>query len=108
MKTLSLNADFVIEGYIDPTEPLRDEGPFGDHTGYYTLPKPFTSRSSSAKNSQPQRGCAHSVFIRAPTATTSLRLFSFRNMNPRQVRRCESANLGLDVGAQLAYSHFVA
>ena len=28
------NADFVIEGYIDPTEPLRDEGPFGDHTGY--------------------------------------------------------------------------
>ena len=22
-----------IEGYIDPTEPLRDEGPFGDHTG---------------------------------------------------------------------------
>ena len=31
------NADFVIEGYVDPTEPLRDEGPFGDHTGYYTL-----------------------------------------------------------------------
>jgi hypothetical protein len=26
-------ADFVIEGYVDPTEPLRDEGPFGDHTG---------------------------------------------------------------------------
>ena len=35
------NADFVIEGYIDPTEPLRDEGPFGDHTGYYTLPEPY-------------------------------------------------------------------
>jgi len=34
------NADFVIEGYNDPTEPLRDEGPFGDHTGYYTLPDP--------------------------------------------------------------------
>jgi 4-hydroxy-3-polyprenylbenzoate decarboxylase len=33
------NADFVIEGYIDPTEPLREEGPFGDHTGYYTLPE---------------------------------------------------------------------
>lgn len=30
------NADFVIEGYIDPTEELIDEGPFGDHTGYYT------------------------------------------------------------------------
>jgi 4-hydroxy-3-polyprenylbenzoate decarboxylase len=35
------NADFVIEGHIDPTEPLREEGPFGDHTGYYTLPEPY-------------------------------------------------------------------
>lgn len=30
-------ADFVIEGYIDPKEALRMEGPFGDHTGYYSL-----------------------------------------------------------------------
>ncbi len=29
------NADFVIEGYVDPTEPLRDEGPFGGHTGFH-------------------------------------------------------------------------
>lgn len=35
------NADFVIEGYVDPSEPLRPEGPFGDHTGYYTLPEPY-------------------------------------------------------------------
>jgi len=35
------NADFVIEGYMDPKEPLREEGPFGDHTGYYTLPEPY-------------------------------------------------------------------
>jgi 4-hydroxy-3-polyprenylbenzoate decarboxylase len=35
------NADFVLEGYVDPIEPLRDEGPFGDHTGYYTLPEPY-------------------------------------------------------------------
>ncbi len=35
------NADFVIEGYVNPTEPLREEGPFGDHTGYYTLPEPY-------------------------------------------------------------------
>ena len=34
-------ADFVIEGYVDPKEPLREEGPFGDHTGYYTLPEPY-------------------------------------------------------------------
>jgi len=32
------DADFVIEGYVDPKEPLRMEGPFGDHTGYYSLP----------------------------------------------------------------------
>jgi 4-hydroxy-3-polyprenylbenzoate decarboxylase len=31
------DADFVIEGYVDPRETLRTEGPFGDHTGYYSL-----------------------------------------------------------------------
>lgn len=31
------NSDIVIEGYIDPAEPLRREGPFGDHTGFYSL-----------------------------------------------------------------------
>ncbi len=30
-------ADFVIEGYINPAEALVTEGPFGDHTGYYSL-----------------------------------------------------------------------
>ncbi len=29
-------ADFVLEGYVDPSEDLFPEGPFGDHTGYYT------------------------------------------------------------------------
>jgi 4-hydroxy-3-polyprenylbenzoate decarboxylase len=29
-------AEFVIEGYIDPAEPLVTEGPFGDHTGFYS------------------------------------------------------------------------
>ena len=32
------DADFVIEGYVDPGEELIWEGPFGDHTGYYSLP----------------------------------------------------------------------
>ncbi|MCS7153956.1 MAG: menaquinone biosynthesis decarboxylase [Bacteroidia bacterium] len=32
------DADIVIEGYVDPSEPLVLEGPFGDHTGYYSLP----------------------------------------------------------------------
>jgi 4-hydroxy-3-polyprenylbenzoate decarboxylase len=30
------DADFVLEGYVDPREPPVEEGPFGDHTGYYT------------------------------------------------------------------------
>lgn len=29
-------AEFVIEGFIDPSEPLVTEGPFGDHTGFYS------------------------------------------------------------------------
>jgi len=29
-------AEFVIEGYIDPGEALVVEGPFGDHTGFYS------------------------------------------------------------------------
>lgn len=34
------NAEIVIEGYVDPNE-HRPEGPFGDHTGYYTPIEPF-------------------------------------------------------------------
>lgn len=38
-KTISLqvpaNAEIVLEGYVDSTD-IRKEGPFGDHTGYYT------------------------------------------------------------------------
>lgn len=30
-------SEFVLEGYVEPNE-LRVEGPFGDHTGYYSLP----------------------------------------------------------------------
>jgi 4-hydroxy-3-polyprenylbenzoate decarboxylase len=29
------DVDFVIEGFVQPGE-MRDEGPFGDHTGFYT------------------------------------------------------------------------
>ena len=31
------NAEFVLEGYVDPKEEPVLEGPFGDHTGYYSL-----------------------------------------------------------------------
>lgn len=45
--------DFIIEGFVDPSK-LRIEGPFGDHTGYYTLEEeyPFmevTAITSKAK-----------------------------------------------------------
>ena len=35
-----VTAEIVLEGYVDPSE-LNVEGPFGDHTGYYTPPEPF-------------------------------------------------------------------
>lgn len=34
------NAEIVLEGYVKVDE-LRTEGPFGDHTGYYTPPEPY-------------------------------------------------------------------
>ncbi|WP_457596518.1 menaquinone biosynthesis decarboxylase [Hydrogenimonas sp.] len=34
------DVDIVIEGEVDP-EKLEIEGPFGDHTGYYTLKEPY-------------------------------------------------------------------
>jgi len=32
------DADFIIEGYVEPGGEMIWEGPFGDHTGYYSLP----------------------------------------------------------------------
>lgn len=32
------DADIIIEGYVDPMETPVWEGPFGDHTGFYSLP----------------------------------------------------------------------
>jgi 4-hydroxy-3-polyprenylbenzoate decarboxylase len=34
------SAEIVLEGYVDPSD-IRMEGPFGDHTGYYTPPEPY-------------------------------------------------------------------
>lgn len=43
-KTIDLevpaNAEIVLEGFVDPAD-IRDEGPFGDHTGYYTPVEPY-------------------------------------------------------------------
>ncbi len=34
------NSEIVLEGYVDPNE-MRIEGPFGDHTGFYTPPESY-------------------------------------------------------------------
>ena len=34
------DVDYVIEGWVD-TDEMKTEGPFGDHTGYYTLEEPY-------------------------------------------------------------------
>ncbi len=41
------HAEIVVEGTVDPTD-LVPEGPFGDHTGYYTMPEPYPRFTVSA------------------------------------------------------------
>lgn len=43
--------DFVIEGWVDP-EKMVLEGPFGDHTGYYTLAEHYPALEVSAITSR--------------------------------------------------------
>lgn len=46
--------DYVIEGFVDPSK-LKVEGPFGDHTGYYTLEEefPFMEVSAITRKKEP-------------------------------------------------------
>src|SRR5205085_12019821 len=37
---VTARAEIVLEGYIEKDE-VGEEGPFGDHTGYYTAAEPF-------------------------------------------------------------------
>lgn len=41
------HSEIVLEGYVDP-EDVRMEGPFGDHTGYYTPTEPYPTFTLSA------------------------------------------------------------
>lgn len=45
------DADFVIEGFVD-TDKFEIEGPFGDHTGFYTPAEPFPFMQVSAITSK--------------------------------------------------------
>jgi 4-hydroxy-3-polyprenylbenzoate decarboxylase len=80
LKTVLPNADFVIEGYVDPSslrydatspleKPKRDEGPFGDHARCAGNPKRETRNpngrsevSSSEFGLRPSFGFRPSVF----------------------------------------------
>ncbi len=46
--------DYIIEGFVDPSK-LRIEGPFGDHTGYYTLEEeyPFLEVTAITQKKEP-------------------------------------------------------
>lgn len=48
------DVDYVIEGYVD-VENMKIEGPFGDHTGYYTLEEeyPFLEVSAITSKREP-------------------------------------------------------
>ncbi|MDK2792433.1 MAG: 4-hydroxy-3-polyprenylbenzoate decarboxylase [Deferribacteres bacterium] len=48
------DVDYVIEGFVDPSK-LRVEGPFGDHTGYYTLEEgyPFLEVTAITHRKEP-------------------------------------------------------
>ena len=48
------DVDYVIEGWVD-TEQLRLEGPFGDHTGYYTLAELYPVMEVSAITTKKKR-----------------------------------------------------
>ena len=48
------DVDYVIEGWVDTTE-LKVEGPFGDHTGYYTLEEPYPVMDVSAITTKKDR-----------------------------------------------------
>jgi 4-hydroxy-3-polyprenylbenzoate decarboxylase len=43
--------DFIIEGFVDPSK-MKIEGPFGDHTGYYTLEEEYPFMEVSAITSK--------------------------------------------------------
>jgi 4-hydroxy-3-polyprenylbenzoate decarboxylase len=60
------DAEFVIEGYIDPREPLVTEGPFGDHTGFYSLADLYPQVHVTAVTSAQQPIYATTIVGRPP------------------------------------------
>ncbi|MEA1983594.1 MAG: menaquinone biosynthesis decarboxylase [Campylobacterota bacterium] len=59
------DVDYVIEGWVDTAE-LKVEGPFGDHTGYYTLEEPYPVMEVSAITMKKQRTFLATVVGKPP------------------------------------------
>jgi 4-hydroxy-3-polyprenylbenzoate decarboxylase len=59
------DVDYVIEGWVDTSE-LKTEGPFGDHTGYYTLEEPYPVMDVSAITMKKKRTYLATVVGKPP------------------------------------------
>jgi len=74
-------AEIVLEGHINPNE-MAEEGPFGDHTGYYNAAEPFPVVTVVA-------GTAWASVARTPTASTSSRRTpAATNVMPMAIATC--------------------
>jgi len=59
------DVDYVIEGWVDTSE-VKIEGPFGDHTGYYTLAEPYPVMEVSAITMKKKRTYLATVVGKPP------------------------------------------
>jgi len=59
------DVDYVIEGWVD-TQEMKIEGPFGDHTGYYTLEEPYPVMEVSAITMKKDRAFLATVVGKPP------------------------------------------
>ena len=59
-------AEVVVEGYIDPGEELVLEGPFGDHTGFYSLADYYPKVHVTAVTMRSEPIWPHTIVGRPP------------------------------------------
>ncbi|MGH7700246.1 MAG: menaquinone biosynthesis decarboxylase [Gemmatimonadales bacterium] len=59
-------ADIVLEGYVDPREELVLEGPFGDHTGFYSLADYYPKVHVTAVTMRDEPVWPHTIVGRPP------------------------------------------
>ena len=75
------NAEIIMEGYVIPGE-VRAEGPFGDHTGYYSLPDSYPIFHITAITHRPDPIYPTTMVGRPPTEDFFIGKASERIMLP--------------------------